>query len=194
MKNRQIRSPSTARLPIPVQVVATIARNAPIAHRAHVVRPCYAAEKKRLYGRALARWATVSWVRRVAADLPAHRSSEQLPASANRSTCRAAVRGTATHRPDQAASHHGRAVGGASASRNQRFESIPLQRRVMQTIGSSAAERGSSRSCALAFASGDMVSAPAGGPVRKSIICGHSVLPKHRGQIRHWRHRAGRQR
>src|SRR5499433_1609886 len=53
MKNLQIRPPSTARLPIPVQVVATNARNAPIAHRAHVVRPCYAAEKKRLYGRAL---------------------------------------------------------------------------------------------------------------------------------------------
>jgi hypothetical protein len=40
------------------------------------------------------------------------------------------VRGAATHRPDQAASHHGRAVGGASASRNRRFESVPLQRRV----------------------------------------------------------------
>jgi hypothetical protein len=34
-----------ARLPIPVQVVATIARNAPVAHRAHVFRPCYTAEK-----------------------------------------------------------------------------------------------------------------------------------------------------
>jgi hypothetical protein len=40
---------------------------------------------------------------RVEADLPAHRSSEQLPASANRSSCRAAVRRAATHRPDQAA-------------------------------------------------------------------------------------------
>jgi len=39
MKNRQIRSPSTARLPIPVQVVATRARNAPVAHRAHIVPP-----------------------------------------------------------------------------------------------------------------------------------------------------------
>jgi hypothetical protein len=45
MKNRQITPPSTARLPIPVQVVATIARNAPVAHRAHVFRPCYTAEK-----------------------------------------------------------------------------------------------------------------------------------------------------
>jgi hypothetical protein len=40
---------------------------------------------------------------RVGADLPAHRSSEQLPASAHRSSCRAATRGAATHRPDQAA-------------------------------------------------------------------------------------------
>ena len=39
MKNRQIRPPSTARLPIPVQVVATNARNAPVAHRARVVPP-----------------------------------------------------------------------------------------------------------------------------------------------------------
>jgi hypothetical protein len=39
MKNRQIRSLSTARLPILVQVVATIARNAPVAHRAHIVSP-----------------------------------------------------------------------------------------------------------------------------------------------------------
>jgi hypothetical protein len=30
---------SPARLPIPVQVVATSARNAPVAHRAHVVPP-----------------------------------------------------------------------------------------------------------------------------------------------------------
>ena len=29
--------------------------------------------------------------------------------------------GTTTHRPDQAASHHGRAVGGASASRNRKM-------------------------------------------------------------------------
>jgi hypothetical protein len=74
--------------------------------------------------------ATVSWVRPSWADLPAHRSSEQLPTSAYRSNCRATVRGTATHRPDQAASNHGRAVGGASASRNRRFESVPLQRRI----------------------------------------------------------------
>ena len=33
-----------------------------------------------------------------------------------------------THRPDQATSHQGRAVGGASASRNRRFESAFLQR------------------------------------------------------------------
>ena len=35
------------------------------------------------------------------------------------------VRRAATHRPDQAASHQGRAVGGASASRRRRFESVP---------------------------------------------------------------------
>jgi hypothetical protein len=67
---------------------------------------------------------------RAGADLPAHRSSEQLPASAYQSICRAAVRGAATHRPDQAASHQGCAVDGASASRNRWFESVPLQRRV----------------------------------------------------------------
>src|SRR6516162_7925658 len=39
IKNRQIRPSSTARLPIPVQVVATNARNAPVAHHAHVVLP-----------------------------------------------------------------------------------------------------------------------------------------------------------
>jgi hypothetical protein len=39
MENRQIRPPSTTRLPIPVQVVATSARNASVAHRAHVVPP-----------------------------------------------------------------------------------------------------------------------------------------------------------
>src|SRR5690242_17450316 len=39
METRQIRPSSTARLPIPVEVVATIARNAPVAHRAHVVPP-----------------------------------------------------------------------------------------------------------------------------------------------------------
>jgi hypothetical protein len=67
---------------------------------------------------------------RAGADLPAHRSSEQLPASAYRSSCRAAVRGAAAHRPDQAAPHHGSAVGGVSTSRNRRFESAFLQRRV----------------------------------------------------------------
>jgi len=66
----------------------------------------------------------------VGADLPEHRSAEQLPVSAHQSSCQAAVRGAATHRPDQAASHHHRAVGGASASRNRRFESVPLQQRV----------------------------------------------------------------
>jgi hypothetical protein len=70
-------------------------------------------------------WFRPSWGQSTGA-----RSSEQLPASANRSSCRAAVRGAATHRPDQAASHQGRAVGGASASRNRRFESLPLQQRV----------------------------------------------------------------
>jgi hypothetical protein len=68
--------------------------------------------------------------KQLGADLPAHRSSEQLPASANRPSCRAAVRGAATHRPDQTPPDHGRAVGGASASRNRRFEFVPLQRRV----------------------------------------------------------------
>jgi hypothetical protein len=42
------------------------------------------------------------------------------------------VRSAVTHRPDQAASHQGRAVGGASASRNRRFESVPLHRRVSE--------------------------------------------------------------
>jgi len=35
------------------------------------------------------------------------------------------VRSAVTHRPDQAASHQGRAVGAASALRNRRFESVP---------------------------------------------------------------------
>jgi hypothetical protein len=38
------------------------------------------------------------------------------------------VRGAATHRPDEAASRQGRVVGGASASRDRRFESVSLQR------------------------------------------------------------------
>jgi hypothetical protein len=58
-----------------------------------------------------ARQATVSWVVPVGTDLPAHRSSAQLPASADRSSCRAAARGAAAHRSDQAASHYGSAVG-----------------------------------------------------------------------------------
>ena len=49
----------------------------------------------------------------VGTDLPAYRSSEQLPAAAYRSSCRAAARGAAAHRSGQAASHHGSAVGGA---------------------------------------------------------------------------------
>ena len=56
------------------------------------------------------------------------RSSQQLPASANRSSCRAGSGAPSLTRPDQAASHQGRAVGSASASQNRRFESIPLQR------------------------------------------------------------------
>jgi len=36
----------------------------------------------------------------------------------------------AAHRSDQAASHHGSAAGGASASRNRRFESAFPQRRI----------------------------------------------------------------
>src|SRR6516164_3210430 len=39
IKNRQIRPSSTARLPIPAQVVATIARNAPVAHRSALATP-----------------------------------------------------------------------------------------------------------------------------------------------------------
>jgi hypothetical protein len=50
---------------------------------------------------------------------------------------RGADRGATAHRLDQAASHHGSALGGASALRNRRFESAFLQRRVVQTIGSS---------------------------------------------------------
>src|SRR6516225_8904429 len=83
----------------------------------------------RIFSSALDRRRFCGFVR-VGTDLPAHRSSEQLPASAYRSSCRAAVRGAATHRHDQAASHHGSAVGGASASRNRRFESAFLQQRV----------------------------------------------------------------
>jgi len=63
---------------------------------------------------------------RVGTDLPAHRSSEQLPASAYRSSCRAAVRGAATHRPDQAASHHdsSSADGGSGSSRALRWREM----------------------------------------------------------------------
>ena len=56
VKNRQIRSPSTARLPIPVQVVATIARNAPVAIALISFRRCYTDAKIRLCGRALAKF------------------------------------------------------------------------------------------------------------------------------------------
>ena len=81
---------------------------------------------------------------RVGADLLAHRSSEQLPAPAHRSSCRAADGGAVTHRPDQAASHHRRAVDGASSSRNQRFESVSLQRRVCEPSPQSADGRSGS--------------------------------------------------
>jgi hypothetical protein len=59
----------------------------------------------------------------------------QLPASAYRSTCRAAVRGADTDRADQAPSHRGRAVGGASAARNRRVEPVARQRRVGCELG-----------------------------------------------------------
>ena len=56
------------------------------------------------------------------------KASISRSASAYRSSCRAAARGTAAHCPYQAASHYGSAVGGASASRNRRFESAFLHR------------------------------------------------------------------
>jgi len=52
------------------------------------------------------------------------RSSEKLPASAEPIELSGGVRSAVTHRPNQAASHQGRAVGGASAFRNRRFESM----------------------------------------------------------------------
>src|SRR6516225_1655996 len=55
------------------------------------------------------------------------RSSEQFGDLGEPIDLSGGVRGAATHRPDQAASHQGRAVGGASASRKQRFESVPLE-------------------------------------------------------------------
>jgi hypothetical protein len=88
-------------------------------------------ERIRIFSSALDRRRFWGFVR-VGADLPAHRSSEQLPASAYRSSCRAAVRGAATHRHDHAASQHGSAVGGASTSRNRRFECAFLQQRVCE--------------------------------------------------------------
>jgi hypothetical protein len=48
---------------------------------------------------ALGRQRFRGFVRVVGADLPAHRSSEQLPASADRSSCRAGIRGAATSLP-----------------------------------------------------------------------------------------------
>ena len=53
-----------------------------------------------------------------------------VPASAYRSSCRAAVQGAAAHRPDQAASRHGSAVGRVSASRN-RTACQPLLRKTI---------------------------------------------------------------
>jgi hypothetical protein len=70
-------------------------------------------------------WLRPSWGRSTGA-----RSSEQFADLGEPIELSGGVRGAATHRPDQAASHQGRAVGGASASRKQRFESVPLQQRV----------------------------------------------------------------
>ena len=88
------------------------------------------AEWIRTFSPALDRQRFVGFVR-VGADLPAHRSSEQLPASAYRSICRGGG-----PRPPLTARirrhHHVSAIGGASASRNRRFESVPLLRRVIQ--------------------------------------------------------------
>jgi hypothetical protein len=88
------------------------------------------AEWIRTFSPALDRQRFVGFVR-VGADLPAHRSSEQLPASAYRSICRGGG-----PRPPLTARirrhHHVSAIGGASASRNRRFESVPLQQRVCE--------------------------------------------------------------
>ena len=88
------------------------------------------AEWIQTFSPALDRQRFVGFVR-VGADLPAHRTSEQLPASAYRSICRGGG-----PRPPLTARirrhHHVSAIGGASASRNRRFESVPLLRRVIQ--------------------------------------------------------------
>jgi hypothetical protein len=62
-------------------------------------------------------WLRPSWGRSTGA-----RSSEQFADLGETDRVAGGVRGAATHRPDQAASHQGRAVG-ASASRKRRFES-----------------------------------------------------------------------
>ena len=67
-------------------------------------------------------WLRPSWGRSTGA-----RSSEQFGDLGEPIDLSGGVRRAATHRPDQAASHQGRAVGGASASRKQRFESVPLE-------------------------------------------------------------------
>ena len=68
----------------------------------------------------------------VGADLPARTGhpSSCRPRHADRVVGRRSEELPLTGR-DQAASRHGRAVAGTSASRNRRFESIPLQRRVL---------------------------------------------------------------
>jgi hypothetical protein len=61
------------------------------------------------------------------------------------------VRSAVTHRPDQAASHQGRAVGAASAWRNRRFESVPSSGESAAHTDQAAAGREPwlSRGCAL---------------------------------------------
>ena len=61
---------------------------------------------------------------RVGADLPVHGHPSSCRPRRT-SSCRTGSGGAATHRPDQAASHQGRAIGGASASRKQRFDPSP---------------------------------------------------------------------
>jgi len=118
----------------------------------------------RTFSSALGRRGVRQFVR-VGADLLAHRSSKQLPASAHRSSCRAADGGAVTHRPDQAASHHRRAVDGASSSRDRRFESVPLQRRVRCELGFTA--RDPFRTSMSVSASGHCPSPPVP-PARKA--------------------------
>jgi hypothetical protein len=95
-----------------------------------VCRLTAGAEWIRTFSPALDRQRFVGFVR-VGADLPAHRSSEQLPPSAYRSICQGGG-----PRPPLTARirrhHHVSAIGGASASRNRRFESVPLQRGVCE--------------------------------------------------------------